>query len=152
MKQALPLLLSLVLVSCAALQPPPASTPTAVPPLILKPEENPYTPKLEDVSLKQDNVVITAVSLSERYDLTPIRAQLYVSGSMPSVCSEPRVKVNPPNEQYQISIEVYSVADLKLKCENVFQQFEVNMLLGLYSPGQYTVWVNDNFTGSMASY
>jgi hypothetical protein len=71
---------------------------------------------------------------------------------MPSVCSEPRVKVNRPNEQYQIIVEVYSVADLKLKCENVFQQFEVNILLGQYSPGQYTVWINENFAGTVASY
>ena len=152
MKQTLSLLLSLFLVSCTALQPPPTPTPTVAPPLVLKSEENPYAPKLEDVSLKQDNVTLTAVSLSERYDLTPIRAQLYISGSMPSVCSEPRVKVNPPNGQYQINVEVYSVANFKLKCENVFQQFEASILLGQYSPGQDTVWVNDNFAGTIASY
>ncbi len=152
MKRILPLLPSLILVSCAALQPAPAPTITVTPPLVFKPEENPYAPKLEDVSLKQENVIVTAVSLSERYDLTPIRAQLYVSGSMPSVCSEPRVKVNPPNGQYQINVEVYSVASLKLNCENVFQQFEISLLLGEYSPGQYTVWVNDNLAGTLASY
>ncbi len=152
MKQPLTLLLGLILVSCAPLQPAPPPTPTVSPPFVLKTEENPYAPKLEDVSLKQDGVILTSVSLSERYDLTPIRAQLYVLGSMPSVCSEPRIKVNPPNDKYQISIEVYSVADLKLNCENVFQQFEVSLLLGEYSPGQYTVWVNDNLAGSLASY
>lgn len=152
MKRTLPLFLSLILASCAAFQPAPAPTPTAAAPLVLKSEENPYAPRLDDVSLKQDGVVLTAVSLSERYDLTPIRAQLYVSGSMPSVCSEPRVKVNRPDEQYQIVVEVYSVADLKLNCENVFQQFEVSVLLGQYSPGQYIVWVNDNLAGTLASY
>jgi hypothetical protein len=152
MKRTLSLLLSLILASCAALQPAPTPTPTANPPFVLKPEENPYAPKLEDVSLKQDGVILTSVSLSERYDLTPIRAQLYLSGSMPSVCSEPRIKVNRPDGQYQIIVEVYSVSDLKLNCENVFQQFEVSVLLGQYSPGQYTVWVNDNLAGTLASY
>ena len=152
MKRTLPILLSLTLVSCAVLQPTPPPTPTVNAPFVLKQEKNPYMPKLDDVNLKQDGVVLTAVSLSERYDLTPIRAQLYVSGSMPSVCSEPRVKVTRPNEQYQIIVEVYSVADLKLNCENVFQQFEVSVLLGEYSPGQYTVWVNDNLAGTLASY
>ncbi|MBI5953183.1 MAG: hypothetical protein HY865_16130 [Chloroflexi bacterium] len=152
MKQIILLLPTLLLTACAALQPPPSPTPTASPPYVIRREENPYEPKLEDVSLKQDGVVLTAVSLSERYDMTPVRAELHLLGSMPSVCNELRIKVNPPNEQYQISIEIYSVADLKLNCENVFQQFKVSLLLGEYSPGQYTVWVNENFAGSMASY
>jgi hypothetical protein len=152
MKQTFLLLLSLFLISCAALQPGPTPTPTAGMPYVIRQEENPYAPKLEDVSLKEDLVILTSVSLSERYDLTPIRAELHVLGSMPSVCSELRIKVNPPNEGYQINIEVYSVAEIKLNCENVFQQFKVSLLLGEYSPGQYSVWVNDNFAGSLASY
>ena len=152
MKRIFFLLFSPILVSCAALQPATTSTPTTPLPLVLKSEENPYAPKLEDVSLKQEEITLTSTSLSERYDLTPIRAELHVLGSIPSVCSELRIKVNPPNEQYQIRIEAYSVANLKQNCENVFQQFEVVLLLGEYSPGQYTVWVNDNLAGSMASY
>jgi hypothetical protein len=152
MKRILLPLLSLILVSCAALRPAPPPTSTASAPYVIKQEENPYAPKLEDVSLKQDGVTLTSVSLSERYDLTPIRAELHVLGSMPSVCSELRIKVSPPNEQYQIRIEVYSVADLKLNCENVFQRFEVSLLMGEYTAGQYTVLVNDILAGSVASY
>jgi hypothetical protein len=152
MKRTLPLLLILILSACAALQPALPPTPTVSAPFVLKQEENPYAPKLEDVSLKQDGVTLTSASLSERYDLTPIRAELHVLGSMPSVCSELRIKVNPPNNQYQVIVEIYSVADLKLNCENVFQQFDTTILMGQYSAGQYTVWVNDNFAGSIASY
>jgi subtilisin-like proprotein convertase family protein len=71
---------------------------------------------------------------------------------MPSVCSELRIKVNPPNIEYQISIEIYSVADPKLNCENVFQQVDTTVLLGAYSAGQYTIWVNDSYVGDMVSY
>jgi hypothetical protein len=152
MKRILPLLLGLILVSCTTLQPAPLSTPTLPPPLVLEPEENPYAPKLEDVSLKQDAIILTSTNLSERYDLTPIRAQLYITGSMPNVCSQLRIKVNPPDRQYQIKIEVYSVTKIKQNCNNVFQQFEVNLLLGQYSPGQYSVWINDNPAGTLASY
>lgn len=152
MKRVFVFLSSLLLASCAVLQPDPSPTPTAGAPYVVKGEDNPYAPKLEDVSLKQDRVIITSASLSERYDLTPIRAELHLLGSMPSVCSELRVKVKPPDEQYRIIIEVYSVSDLKLNCENVFQQFKVSMVLGQYSPGQYTVWVNDNLAGTLASY
>jgi hypothetical protein len=145
-------LFSLILASCSTFQPVPPPTPTASVPYVIKGAENPYAPLLKDVSLKQDGVIITSASLSERYDLNPIRAELHLLGSMPSVCSELRVKVNPPDEQYRVIVEVYSVSDLKLNCENVFQQFKISLLLAQYSPGQYTVWVNDNLAGTLAAY
>jgi hypothetical protein len=151
MKKTLFLLLILILSACAA-QPTQEPTPTISVPYVLKQGENPYAPKDGDLSLKQDGVILTSLSLSERYDLTPTRAELHIFGSMPSVCSELRIKVNPPNIDYQISIEIYSVADPKLNCENVFQQVDTSILLGAYSEGQYTVWVNENLVGSIASY
>jgi hypothetical protein len=151
MKQTLFLLLIFILSACAA-QPTQEPTPTAVAPFVIKQEENRYAPKAEDIGLTQDGVMLTSLGLSERFDLTPMRAELHIFGSMPSVCSELRIKVNPPNIEYQISIEIYSVADPKLKCENVFQQVDTTILLGAYSAGQYTIWVNENFVGSMVSY
>ncbi len=149
-KQAVFLLLILSLNACAAQ--PTEAVPTTSAPFVIKQEENPYAPRTEDLGLKEDGIILTSVSLSERYDLTPIRPELHVLGSMPSVCSELRIKVNPPNNEYQISIEIYSVADPKLNCENVFQQVDTTILLGVYSEGQYAVWVNDSFVGSVASY
>jgi hypothetical protein len=140
------------LISACAAQPAQESTPTANAPFVIKQEENPYAPKLKDVSMKQDGVLLTSLDLSERFDLTPLRAELHILGSMPGVCSELRIKVNPPNVGYQIIIEIYSVADSKLNCGRVFQQFETTILLGAYSAGQYTVWVNENLVGSVASY
>ena len=151
MKRTLFLLLILITSACAA-KPTPEPTPTASAPYVLKQEENPYAPKPEDLSLKQDGVILTSTSLSEQFDLTPIRAELHILGSMPSVCSELRIKVNPPDIKYQIVIELYSIADPKLHCENVFQQFETTLLLGAYSAGQYTVWVNNSNVGTFVSY
>jgi hypothetical protein len=151
MKQTIYLLLILILSACVA-QPAQEPTPTISIPFVLQQEENPYAPRTGDLSLKQDGITLTSLSLSERYDLSPLRAELHVLGSMPSVCSELRIKVNPPDIEYQISIEVYSVADLKLNCENVFQQVQASILLGVYSAGQYTVWVNDGYVGDIVSY
>jgi hypothetical protein len=151
MKQTIFLLLILMLSACIS-QPTQEPTPTISVPFVFKQEENAYAPRAEDLSLKQDGVTLTSLSLSERYDLTPLRSELHVLGSMPSVCSELRIKVNPPNIEYQISIEIYSVADPKLNCENVFQQVETTILLGAYSAGQYTVWVNDSYVGDIVSY
>jgi hypothetical protein len=151
MKKTFFLLLTMILSACTA-QTAQVQTPTASAPYVLKQEENQYAPKAEDLNLKQDSVVLTSSSLSERFDLTPLRAELHVSGSMPSVCSELRIKVNPPDIKYQIIIEIYSISNPKLKCENVFQQFETTILLGAYSAGQFTVWVNNSNVGSIVSY
>lgn len=151
MKRILFLLLVFILSACAA-QPTQEPTPTISAPFVLKQEENPYAPRPEDLGMKQDGVIITSLSLSERYDLTPIRPELHVLGSMPSVCSELRIKVNPPNAEYQVNIEAYSVVDPEQNCENVFQQVDTTILLGAYSPGQYQVLVNDSYVGDFASY
>jgi subtilisin-like proprotein convertase family protein len=71
---------------------------------------------------------------------------------MPSVCNELRIKVNPPNAAYQIFIEIYSIVNPNRNCENVFQQFETSILLGEYSTGQYSIWVNGSFVGDIVSY
>jgi hypothetical protein len=151
MKRTVLLFLTLILSACAA-QPTQAPKPTVGAPFVITQEENPYEPKIEDVSMKQDSVIFTSLGLSERFDLTPIRTELHILASMPSVCSELRIKVNPPNNNYQINIEIYSVTNQKLNCENVFQQIDTTILLGAYSAGQYTIWVNDTLVGSMVSY
>jgi|OpeIllAssembly_1097287.scaffolds.fasta_scaffold876175_1 hypothetical protein len=152
-KETFLLLLILVLSACAA-QPTQEPTPTPIPnaPYVLVQEENSYAPKMEDLNLKQDGVLLTSVDLSERYDLTPIRAEFHVLGSMPTTCNQLRINVNPPNAKYEIRIEIYSISTPLPKCENVFQQIDAVILLGVYSPGKYTIWANDSYVGDFSSY
>lgn len=154
MKRVFLMLAGMLMVGCTALRvsATATATTTADAPRVLVLEENPYAPKNDDIQLKQEEVELTSVSLSELYELSPIRAELHLLGSMPSVCSELRVKVNAPNEAYQIRVEVYSVAEMNVKCNKVFQQFKVSLVMGEYTQGQYTVWVNDRMAGTLASY
>ena len=142
---------ALLLSACFA-QPTPEPTPTPSGPLVISPEENPYAPKPEDASMIQAGVILTSLDLSEIADLTPLRTRLTILGSMPSVCNELRIKVNPPDNTYRIDIEIYSIVNPNLNCENVFQQFETSILLGEYSAGQYSIWVNNEFVGDIVSY
>jgi hypothetical protein len=153
MKRILFLLLILVTSACAA-QPTqePSSTPITGAPYVLLQEDNPYAPKMDDLNLKEDGVLLTSLGLSERFDFTPIRSEFHVLGSMPTTCSQLRIKVNPPNTKYQINIEIYSISNPILNCENVFQQIDAVILLGIYSPGQYEIWVNDSYVGDIVSY
>ncbi len=132
----------------------PISSPTATEssPLVLTQEENPYAPKAEDEGLIKAGVVLVSLDLSETADSTPVRTKLTILGSMPSVCNELRIKVDPPNQAYEVRIEIYSVENPKVNCDNAFQQFETNILLGKYSAGEYSVWVNSSFVGNIVAY
>ena len=136
----------------ACIAPPAAPTPTASPPYRITPNENPFEPRLEDVGWQIASVTITSVDLSERYDFTPPRAVLGLVGFMPSVCNELRVEISPPDEEYNVFIEVYSLVNPDIQCDNVFQQFETGILFGTYSPGRYYVWINDTLVGDFVSY
>jgi hypothetical protein len=150
MKQLIFLFLTLTISACAA-QPTPAPAPTESSPFVIKQEDNPYAPVPGDVGRKRGEVILTSTNLSERPDLTPLQNELHILGSMPSTCSELRVVINPPNDTYQVFVEVYSVVDPIVKCDNVFQQFNVTVLLGIYSAGRYTIWINDGYVGDFVS-
>ena len=145
-------LLTIFLLSSCTVAPTPEPTPTASLPYRITPDENPYEPKLEDVGQQIASVTITSVDLAEIYDYSPPRTALGLIGYMPSVCNELRVDIAPPDENFNVFIEVYSLVNPDIECDNVFQQFEVRILLGTYSPGRYYVWINDAPVGDFVSY
>jgi hypothetical protein len=151
MRSALVLTLTVLLTGCIPI-PTLEATETIPPPARLTPDENPFAPQLEDVNWEVAAVTITAVSLSERYDFTPPRAALNLAGYMPSVCNELRVNISPPDEEYRVSVEVYSLINPTVQCDNVFQAFEADILLGTYSRGRFSVWVNGALMGDFVSY
>ncbi|MDL1944611.1 hypothetical protein FBQ99_19960 [Chloroflexi bacterium CFX2] len=126
-------------------------TATAYAPYRITPEDNPYAPRTSDLGMQIASVTITSINLSERFDLTPPRVAMSILGSMPSVCNELRVNVSLPDEDYRIFVEVYSLINPDVQCDNVFQQFEASILLGTYSSGRYTIWVNEGLVGDFVS-
>ena len=127
-------------------------TATAYAPFRITPEDNPYAPQTGDLGMTIGGVTLTSISLSERFDLDPIRVVIRFQGSMPSVCNELRIEVNLPDEQARIFMDVYSLVNPDIECDNVFQQFEASILLGTYSSGRYTIWINDGLVGDFVSY
>lgn len=144
----------LVLILLTGCTPLPSAEPTATAslPYRITPDENPHEPKPEDAGWLPAGVTITSTAMSERYDFSPPRAMLTLSGYIPSACHELRVKVDPPDEEFRIFIEAYSLIDPTLSCDNVFQQFETSILFGEYSSGRYTVWVNEGLVGDFVAY
>jgi len=150
MKRHVSLFIVFILSACFA-QPIPESTPTAGAPFLIKPADNPYVPRPEDINLQIGGVILTSLDLVERPDSTPVRVALNLLGSLPRACNELRMEVADPNQQYQIFVKVYSLVNSNVKCEDVFQQFEATVLLGVYSAGRYTVWVNNELVGDFVS-
>lgn len=140
-----------LLIGCVA-APTIEPTLTAVLPYRITPEDNPYAPKTGDVGMTIGGVTLTSISLSERFDLTPSRVVVRLLGSMPSVCNELRVEVSLPDAQGRIFMDVYSLINKDMNCDNVFQQFEATILLGTYSSGRYTIWVNEGLIGDFVAY
>jgi hypothetical protein len=143
-----------ILVLLSACLPIPTATPTATAPAPYRitPDENVYAPRPEDLGKQVAGVTMTAVSLSEKFEFSPPRAMLNILGYMPSVCNELRVEIPAPDENFRIYIQVYSLVNTNINCDNVFQQFEANILFGYYSQGRYTVWINDTLVGDFVSY
>ena len=150
MKWAAALGWAFLLGACLA-QPAPAPAPTAAVPSLIREGEDPYAPQITDAGRRRDQVVLASSDLSERTDLTPVQNELHILGSMPNTCGQLRVRVSPPDGTGQIMVEVYSLTDTNMKCINVFQQFDVTILLGVYSAGRYTVWVNGTYVGDFLS-
>lgn len=148
----IPLILLFSMVAACISIPTAEPTATASPPYRITADENPFAPKLEDVGWQVATVTLTSISLMEKYEFSPPRAAISLVGYMPSVCNELRVNINPPTENYRIAVEVYSLINPDIQCDNVFQQFETTILLGTYSPGRYTIWVNGGQIGDFVSY
>jgi len=144
-------LITILVTGCIA-TPAVEPTPTTAPPYRITPNENSFEPKLEDVSWQVATVNISSVVFSEQYEFTPPRAAIRFVGSMPSVCNELRIDISEPDEEYNVFIEVYSLVNPDVQCDNVFQQFEASVLMGAYSPGRYSVWVNGALAGDFVSY
>ncbi|GAB4539117.1 MAG: hypothetical protein Fur002_03630 [Anaerolineales bacterium] len=137
--------------ACAA---PSAPTPSVTPaaPQLLAPADNPYAAQPDDAKRLRAETMLTSAQLSERIDLDPPRVQVNLLGVMTDACQQLRIQPHLPDGEYRIFIEIYSVSEPSAKCENVFRQFEVNILLGVYSPGRYTLWVNNQRIGDFVSY
>ncbi len=116
---------------------PPISIPTMMP--------SPYDPKESDAGLLRGDVFLTAtdVLVLESY---PPRYVLILRGALPTPCHQLRIRVQPPDAEGNVQIEVYSVVNGNQICIQVLKDFEVQYPLEL-GAGEYTFWVNGKKVG-----
>lgn len=75
------------------------------------------------------------------------KVSLALAGSLPTPCHKLRVLIPDPNEDNQIQVEVYSVANPDEVCVQVLAPFEAEIALDAFEEGEYTVWVNGEEIG-----
>ena len=156
MKYRMLWLIVLLAVSCAP-QPQPTPNPDTVvtsPPednmVTNQPNSNPFAPKPGDEKLTGGNVYINEASLVIRESYPP-QISLFLSGDLPTPCNVLRVKIDSPNQENKIIVDVYSLIDPDKVCIQVLEPFQEYIDLGIFSPGHYSVWVNGEMAGEFDS-
>jgi hypothetical protein len=107
---------------------------------------NPFAPKPGDENLLGGNAYINEASLEIRESYPP-QVSLSIRGDLPTPCNQLRVKIDAPNQENKITVNVYSLVDPDKVCIQVLEPFQEHIDLGFFSTGHYSVWVNSKSAG-----
>lgn len=131
---------------------------SATPPIMVEPTQPPlpgpinnvYLPEPGDINFSRGEVFIDSSDLliMESY---PVQIALVLKGALPTPCNKLRVVANPPDEKDRIQVKVYSVINPAETCIQVLEPLDVNIGLGSYPSGHYSVWVNGDMVGEFDS-
>jgi hypothetical protein len=122
-----------------------------VEPTIVFLEETPtppaYLPLSSDSHLTKAKVQIDSASLIFATG-DPVQVELLINGYLPTPCHELRVHIPDPDEEGNIRIEIYSLTEPEILCEQVLRRFNEKVILGTYPRGSYLVWINGGMVGN----
>lgn len=82
---------------------------------------------------------------------TPAKVSLRLKGNLPTPCHVLQVDMAAPDGENRIQIEVYSLVDPNKMCAQVLVPFDQELVLGSFSSGKYSVWVNGQKVGEFDS-
>jgi hypothetical protein len=136
------LLAALALSACGA--PPEPASPDASTTSTPAPSE--WQPQPGDEKLSRGLPEISAVEILT-LESFPLQFMVRLEGSKATPCHQLRAVVSEPNPDRQIGIEVYTVVDPQTICIQVIEDFSVNLPLGSFAAGEYTVLVNGEDAG-----
>jgi hypothetical protein len=80
----------------------------------------------------------------------PVQVMLELEGSLPTPCHRLQVDVAEPDNENRIYVEVYSLTDPSMECIQVLKDFTESVLLGKFTTGSYTVWLNGENVGDFS--
>lgn len=111
---------------------------------------NIFLPQPGDAGLSVGGVYLDSAELLilESY---PVQVNLYLSGNLPTPCHQLRVRVNDPDTENRIFVDVYSMSNPDTMCVQVLEPFDTTFSLGSFAPGHYEVYVNGELIGEFDS-
>jgi hypothetical protein len=107
-----------------------------------------YEPQPGDEKLMQGKVFLDNIQILA-LDSFPPQFRLSLSGNLPTPCHKLRVKVNPPDADKKIQVEVYSVFDPAEMCIQMLEPLRASVPLQGFPSGTYQVLVNSRPTGEI---
>jgi hypothetical protein len=112
------------------------------------PVTNQYAPLASDENLERGNAFVE-VKDSELIQMEsfPVQVKLHLKGSLPNPCCNLRVNPSKPDDQNRVKVEVYSVSEPGKVCTQVLKDFDVEIPLGSFSGGHFTVYINGELLG-----
>lgn len=102
---------------------------------------NDYAPQQFDESLTRGDVFLDFKEVISQ-ESSPLQFTLHLTGSLPTPCSQLRIAVSPPDIENKVLVEAYSVSNPDRICTQVIAPFDVNIPLGSFPTGKYTLWIN----------
>lgn len=121
----------------------PVSSPISV-------EPNTYAPQPLDSGLTRGEAFLDFKEILSLESL-PLQFMLHLTGSLPTPCNQLRVSVNTPDAENKVLVDVYSVTNPEKICTQVIEPFDVNIPLGSFPAGRYSLWVNGEMVAEFQS-
>ena len=111
-----------------------------------EPSLNPFAPKPGDDNFIRANVYLDEASLVIRESYPP-QISLSFRGNLPTPCNELRVKIDAPDQESKIRVDLYSLIEPNKVCVEILKPFQESIDLGTFPVGHYSVWVNGEIAG-----
>ena len=107
-----------------------------------------YAPQPGDDKLMRGKVYLEHMDILALESFPP-QFNLSLSGNLPTPCHKLRIKVNPPDTDHKIQVEVYSVFDPAEICIQLLEPLLVSVPLQGFASGKYQVLVNSHPVGEI---
>lgn len=110
---------------------------------------SPLDPLPNEEKMVRGNASVQSSSLQimESY---PLQIVLHLEGTLPTPCHHLRATVEGPDKENRIKVDVFTMIDPEVICIQVISPFNVNLNLGSFPDGDYTVWMNDIQVGEFS--
>lgn len=113
------------------------------------PGGEPWQPQPGDEVRQRGEVEIDSAEILvlESY---PPQFVFHLVGWKGTPCHELRVTVSEPDTQQRIFVEAYTLVDPDVVCIQMLEGFDINVPLGSYESGEYSIWLNGQEIGTLA--